>query len=342
MLATALAFSQHPPIQVTVNGTQVNFDGPGPRMRGDRGMVPLRGVLEQEGAHVDWDPSTQTVTAHRGATHVRLTIGETTASVNGSPVNLDVPALIINGTTMVPLRFIGESLGDHVRWDASDEMVMITTSGEDYAIPHQNPGGVATAGPGRTASPERPARPMRMAPLLLTKGTVVAVTLDESLSSDHNRRGDGVNATVENRSDGLPAGTRIHGYIAGIRPADGDRPGMIELRFDHMNLADGTQYAISGALIGLDDRSVNHRDGRLVARDSAPNRAAFTGYGAGAGLIVGLAGNRPIEDTAIGALIGNAIGAAQHGGAHNVHLDPGTAFGVRLNEDVRVRGRDTR
>lgn len=327
--AATFAFGQHQPIQVTVNGSPVNFEGQGPRMRGDRVMVPLRGVLEQEGAHVDWNPANQTVIAHRGGTTVRLTIGETTASVNGSPVTLDVPALIIHGSTMVPLRFVGESLGDNVHWDPADYLVQITTQGEDYNIP-------------RTRQTVVHTRPMMIAhaPFVLPAGTVVAVTLDDQLSSDQNRRGDGFTTTVDNHSDGLPSGTQIHGYIAGLRPANGERPGMLELRFDNIMMPDGTRYGISGTLIGLDDRYITHHGDRIMARDTAPNRAAFTGYGAGAGLVIGIAGHRPIEDTAIGALLGNAIGAMQQRQAHNVHLAPGMTFGVRLQSEVRIRGRD--
>jgi hypothetical protein len=325
-MAGVLAFSQNKAIQVTVNGTPVDFQGQGPTMRGDRVMVPLRGVLEQLGARVDWDPANQTVSAKRGKTLVRLTIGETTASVNGSPVNLDVPALIINSSTMVPLRFVGEALGDHVRWDSSDYMVMINTQGGDYDIPTPQP----------RPRPRDAERPQAISHrFIIPSGTVIPVVLDDSLNSERSQRGDTFSTTVQN-GGGLPNGTHIEGVVEGARPVDGNRPGMLELRFDRVIMPDGDKYTIGGTLIGLDDRSVSHRGGRLIARDSAPNRAAFTGYGAGAGLVIGLAGHRPIEDAAIGALLGNAIGALQGRQVHNVHLTPGTAFGVRLNGDVAI------
>jgi hypothetical protein len=345
-MGAALAFPQGQPIQVTVNGNQVNFSGQGPIMRGDRVMVPLRGVLEQMGARVDWDPASQTVTARRDKTRVRLRIGEVTAAVDGSPVTLDVPALIIDGSTMVPLRFVSEALGGDVHWDAADEMVQINTAGEDYKIPHRDHDErpqPQPAPPVVVVQPPAPARPQEIQTrIIFPAGSVLSVNLNADLNSQRNRRGDGFTTTIQNGSEGLPPGTQIDGYLAGARPMNGNDPGMLELRFDHMVLPNGARYTISGTLIGLDDGNVVHRNGRLVARDGAPNRAAFTGYGAGAGLVVGLADRHPIEDTAIGALIGNAIGAAQRRNVHNVHLAAGTTFGVRLNSELVVHGRDDR
>ena len=46
--------------------------------------------------------------------------------LNGQPILLDAPALIIDGATMVPLRFVGESFGAEVRWMAPTQTVIIT------------------------------------------------------------------------------------------------------------------------------------------------------------------------------------------------------------------------
>ena len=47
---------------------------------------------------------------------IALTLASKTAEINGDTVNLDVPAQIVNGRVMVPLRFVGESLGYQVWW----------------------------------------------------------------------------------------------------------------------------------------------------------------------------------------------------------------------------------
>lgn len=49
-----------------------------------------------------------------------LTIGSTTAIVDGREVELDVPPQIVNGRTLVPLRFVAEALGCRVDWEPKD------------------------------------------------------------------------------------------------------------------------------------------------------------------------------------------------------------------------------
>ncbi len=114
-------------INVKVNGEFVRFDGIGPQQVQGRVLVPLRGVLEKLGAYVDWVPNTRTVVASRGNMDLQLPIGGRYARVNGRDVPLDVPAMTIAGSTMVPLRFVGETMGAEVSWDAGTQTVLIQT-----------------------------------------------------------------------------------------------------------------------------------------------------------------------------------------------------------------------
>jgi hypothetical protein len=116
-------------IQVRVNGDPIRFEGPGPVEQDGRVLVPLRGVLEEMGAYVDWNQASQTVMASRNNMNIRLPIGSHTAMVNGDRVRLDVPAQVIGGSTMVPLRFVSEALGADVRWDSRLETVFIDMQG---------------------------------------------------------------------------------------------------------------------------------------------------------------------------------------------------------------------
>ncbi len=128
-------------INVTLNGQPVQFTGTRPMVVSGRVLVPLRGVLEQMGAFVGWDPASRTVYAQKSGTSVELPIGSRTATVNGQQVTLDVPAQIVGGSTMVPLRFLSEALGADVSWNAPTRTVVIAT-GPSQGPP---PGG---AGPG--------------------------------------------------------------------------------------------------------------------------------------------------------------------------------------------------
>jgi hypothetical protein len=118
--------AQAPGLGVTMNGEPVPFTGIGPQQIGGRVLVPVRGVLEKIGANVSWLPESRTVIAGNGQVDIRLKLGDRQAVVNGNPVTLDVPAQEIAGSTMVPLRFLGEALGAHIRWDAATSTVQIT------------------------------------------------------------------------------------------------------------------------------------------------------------------------------------------------------------------------
>jgi hypothetical protein len=113
-------------IRVVVDGSPVRLDQP-PVMVGGRVLVPLRGVFEKIGALVEWKPLTRTVIILRPGIYVELRVGERTASVSGAPVPLDVPARILRGRVLVPLRFVSEALGVHVVWRAADRTVAIST-----------------------------------------------------------------------------------------------------------------------------------------------------------------------------------------------------------------------
>lgn len=112
--------------QIILDGQALAFDVP-PTIENDRTLVPLRAIFEALGAGVNWDGVTQTVTATKGTTEIRLAIGGA-AYKNGQPVNLDVPAKIISDRTMVPLRFVSEALGCQVSWDGATQTVTITSA----------------------------------------------------------------------------------------------------------------------------------------------------------------------------------------------------------------------
>jgi hypothetical protein len=114
-------------IKVFVDGDRVHFVDVGPQQIDGRIMVPVRGVLEKVGANVDWTPETQRVNCSSGDIDIVLHIGEKRAKVNGQYVQLDVAAQTIGGHTMVPLRFLSESLGAKVRWDGQENTVFIMT-----------------------------------------------------------------------------------------------------------------------------------------------------------------------------------------------------------------------
>jgi hypothetical protein len=57
---------------------------------------------------------------------IYMIINQDIASVDGKTVTLDVPPFIQQGRTMIPLRFVSESLEAEVSWEASTQKVTIT------------------------------------------------------------------------------------------------------------------------------------------------------------------------------------------------------------------------
>lgn len=90
-------------------------------------FIPLRGVLENMGAVLKWDGKTQTVTITKGATNIKLVIGSKTVHVNGKAQALSVAPFLEKGYTFVPLRFISETFGAKVSWNAKEYIASIDT-----------------------------------------------------------------------------------------------------------------------------------------------------------------------------------------------------------------------
>lgn len=114
-------------ISISLDGRSLASDV-APVMENNRVLVPFRVIAEALGASVNWNNSTQTVTMTKGGTTARLSINNATAYKNNQPVNLDVPARLRNGRTLVPIRFVSEALGANVEWQQANNRVVITTA----------------------------------------------------------------------------------------------------------------------------------------------------------------------------------------------------------------------
>ncbi len=113
-------------IEVIVDGVELYTDVP-PKIINDRTLVPMRAIFEAIGAKVEWKDSTKTVIGTKGNDKIVLQIGSKKATVNGETYTLDSPAVIVNNRTLVPIRFIAESLGAEVYWDNINRRVIIST-----------------------------------------------------------------------------------------------------------------------------------------------------------------------------------------------------------------------
>lgn len=128
MLTPVMVFADE--ITVYIDGNKLEFDVQ-PQIIGDRTMVPMRVIFESLGAVVSWDADTRTATGKKGDTVVNISIDSTTLFKNGEPKALDVPPLLIDSRTLVPVRAIAESFDCNVDWISQERKVVITTNGSE-------------------------------------------------------------------------------------------------------------------------------------------------------------------------------------------------------------------
>lgn len=110
---------------VFIKGNKIRFDVP-PQIINDRAMVPVGKIAESMGSNVQWDPEARQVVFARGAKTIVLAIDNDTALVNGQEVKLDSPAVIVGDRTLVPLRFLAESLDIKVDYFNESKLIVVT------------------------------------------------------------------------------------------------------------------------------------------------------------------------------------------------------------------------
>ncbi|PKM90113.1 MAG: hypothetical protein CVU87_03165 [Firmicutes bacterium HGW-Firmicutes-12] len=118
-------------IKVVIGQTKAWIDGNvavldvAPVINNNRTMVPVRFIGECMGAEFAWDGNTRKVTYTLNSLTIELYIDKKTAKVRGKEVALDAPPFIIEGRTMVPLRFVGQYMEASFEWDSANQTVTI-------------------------------------------------------------------------------------------------------------------------------------------------------------------------------------------------------------------------
>lgn len=93
-----------------------------------RTLVALRPIFDALNVSLHWDSETQTAIGQKGNDILQLTIGNSRAKINNETIDLDMPGQIKNGKTLVPVRFIAESLGATVNFNKASNAVIISTN----------------------------------------------------------------------------------------------------------------------------------------------------------------------------------------------------------------------
>ena len=118
-------------ISVNLDNENVEFESQQPVIVEGRTLIPLRGVFEKLGYEITWDAQSKTAVFVKEGTEVKVTVNADSFTVNGEENVLDVPAQIINGSMMLPLRAVGEAAGLDVSWDGESKTVSLFTDGAE-------------------------------------------------------------------------------------------------------------------------------------------------------------------------------------------------------------------
>ncbi len=126
-------------ISVLLNGTKVEFDQP-PILQNGRTLVPMRAIFEALGYEVYWDEYYEQIDVYDGDEDIMtLWIGVRAILMPPRTIEIDVPPMLVNDRTLVPVRAISEGLGAEVDWNDYSQTVIITYQPQQSSSPATNP-----------------------------------------------------------------------------------------------------------------------------------------------------------------------------------------------------------
>lgn len=122
-------------ISVILNGEKVVFMDTQPIIYEERTLIPVRAVFEKAGWQVDWDAVNNMAIIGNDKNVVFITINDKCMQLydintdTQEEIELEVPAMIIDERTMIPLRAVCEAMGTSVEWDGNTQTVYINMEG---------------------------------------------------------------------------------------------------------------------------------------------------------------------------------------------------------------------
>lgn|GEM_PF-1137631 len=133
-LAGGASATQPKEITVWLEEDQLSFDVP-PVLHNNVTYVEFRGLFTALDFEIAYDAATKRITAlsYDEETEIEMTIGSTRTLINGEPALGQVQPLVLDGRTLVPLRFVGEATGLNVAWDGVERTITMSAPVPDEA-----------------------------------------------------------------------------------------------------------------------------------------------------------------------------------------------------------------
>jgi N-acetylmuramoyl-L-alanine amidase len=156
-IAGGIAFCAEFPVSLVLDGVPVESAVP-PVVIRERTLIPARAVFESMGASVSWNEELRQVGVTTAGAVILLTVDAFEYAIDGNIYTADVPPLIIDERTMIPVRIVAEAMGCDIKWDDLARTVSVTSP-----VPESPPEGFAYGseypeqqdGAGLPASPEQ-------------------------------------------------------------------------------------------------------------------------------------------------------------------------------------------
>ncbi|MDK2793754.1 MAG: hypothetical protein PWP75_382, partial [Caldanaerobacter sp.] len=126
-------YGQEKEITVILDGYPIEFDTK-PLLEEGTTLVPFRAIAEALNVNVDWNDTSQTVTATYKNSIVKLQVGNKIAYKNNTPFKLLVAPKIVNNRVLIPLRFFSEAFGFDVKWEQETYTVKINSPAREMSV----------------------------------------------------------------------------------------------------------------------------------------------------------------------------------------------------------------
>ncbi|HWP97677.1 MAG TPA: stalk domain-containing protein [Syntrophomonadaceae bacterium] len=113
------------PLQISLDGKQIAFRGPGPLTSNGRTMVPLRDIAAALGCKIDWQEPDTIVLSHDNKDNLVLHIDSNTYTIGDQEYSTDSPPTLKFDRTYVPIGIIAQYLNLAVSWDETIQTVYL-------------------------------------------------------------------------------------------------------------------------------------------------------------------------------------------------------------------------